>query len=112
VSTALDPLGKQVFEGACVSCHSWSGRSMLNTYANLTGARAVNDPSATNVAQIVISGMKRKSGDETVTMPAFGAAYSDVEIAAVANYVTQRFGSVASSVQSGQIRLLRSQSAQ
>ena len=26
-------------------------------------------------------------------MPAFGNAYSDVEIAAVANYVTARFGS-------------------
>jgi mono/diheme cytochrome c family protein len=45
-------------------------------------------------------------------MPAFGAAYSDVEIAAVANYVTERFGSVGSSVQAQEIRLLRSQSAQ
>ncbi len=112
MSASLDPRGKQVFEEACVSCHSWSGRSMLTSYATLTGARAVNDPSAMNIAQIVISGMRRKSGDETVTMPAFGAAYSDVEIAAVANYVTERFGSVASSVRAGGIRLLRSQSAQ
>lgn len=112
MSANVDPLGKHVFEEACVSCHSWSGRSVLTSYATLTGSRAVNDPSATNVAQIVISGMKRRSGDDTVTMPAFGAAYSDVEIAAVANYVTQRFGSVASSVEAGQIRLLRSQSAQ
>lgn len=85
---------------------------MLTSYATLTGARAVNDPSATNVAQIVISGMKRRSGDDTVTMPAFGAAYSDVEIAAVANYVTERFGSVASSVQAREVGLLRSQSAE
>jgi mono/diheme cytochrome c family protein len=112
MSASLDPRGKQVFEEACVSCHSWSGRSMLTAYATLTGARAVNDPSAMNVAQIVISGMRRKSGDDTVTMPAFGAAYSDVEIAAVANYVTERFGSVGSSVQARGIRLLRSQSAQ
>jgi mono/diheme cytochrome c family protein len=112
MSAALNPLGKQVFEGACVSCHSWSGRSKLTPYATLTGARAVNDPTATNVAQIVISGMKRRSRDGTVTMPAFGAAYSDVEIAAVANYVTGRFGSVASSVQAGEVRLLRSQTAQ
>jgi mono/diheme cytochrome c family protein len=112
MSANVDPLGKQVFEGACVSCHSWSGRSMLTSYATLTGARAVNDPSATNVAQIIISGMTRRSADGTVTMPAFGAAYSDVEIAAVANYVTGRFGSVASSVQAQEIRLLRSQSSQ
>jgi len=112
MSASLDPRGKQVFEEACVSCHSWSGRSMLTPYATLTGARAVNDPSATNVAQIVISGMTRRRGDDTVTMPAFGAAYSDVEIAAVANYVTERFGSVGSSVQAREIRLLRSQSSQ
>jgi mono/diheme cytochrome c family protein len=112
MSAGLDPLGRQVFEGACVSCHSWSGRSMLTPYATLIGARAVNDPTATNVAQIVISGMKRRSAGGTVTMPAFGAAYSDVEIAAVANYVTARFGSMASSVQAGEVRLLRSQTAQ
>lgn len=106
------PLGKQVFEGACVSCHSWSGRSLLTSFATLTGARAVNDPSATNVAQIVISGMTRRGPNGLVSMPAFGAAYSDVEIAAVANYVTERFGGVASGIQPREIRLLRSQSSQ
>ncbi len=112
VAANFDPRGKRVFEEACVSCHSWSGRSMLTSYATLTGARAVNDPSATNVAQIVISGMRRASADGPVTMPAFGSAYSDVEIAAVANYVTQRFGHVASRLQPGEIASLRSQSSQ
>ena len=112
VTPQFDPLGRQVFEEACVSCHSWSGRSMLTSYATLTGARAVNDPSAANVAQIVICGMRRKSADGTVAMPAFGGAYSDVEIAAVANYVTQRFGGVTSRIQPGEIRLLRSQTAE
>lgn len=112
VAANVDPRGKHVFEEACVSCHSWTGRSMLTSYATLTGARAVNDPSATNVAQIVISGMTRRSRDGTATMPAFGAAYSDVEIAAVANYVTERFGSATSSVQAEDVRLLRSQSSQ
>lgn len=31
-------------------------------------------------------------------MPAFGAAYSDAEIAAVTNYVTARFGTKASAI--------------
>ena len=61
--------------------------------ATLTGAWAVNDPSATNVAQIVISGTKRHTPTGAISMPAFGNAYSDDEIAAVANYVTARFGS-------------------
>jgi len=109
VAAEFDPLGREVFEGACVSCHSWSGRSLLTSYATLTGARAVNDPSATNVAQIVISGMTRRSTAGPVIMPGFGAAYSDVEIAAVANYVTERFGAVGSSIQPQDIRRLKMQ---
>ena len=87
--------GKMVFEGACVSCHGWTGESAISPFATLTGAWAVNDPGATNVAQIVISGTKRHTPPARVSMPAFGSAYSDAEIAAVANYVTARFGSKA-----------------
>jgi mono/diheme cytochrome c family protein len=92
MQVSYDPRGKQIFEGACASCHGWSGVSLLTNYATLTGDRAVNDPSAANVAQIVISGAQRRTAHGLVTMPAFGAAYSDAEIAAVANYVTARFG--------------------
>jgi mono/diheme cytochrome c family protein len=48
-----------VFEGACVSCHGWTGESSISPFATLTGAWAVNDPGATNVAQVVISGTTR-----------------------------------------------------
>ncbi len=51
-----NPLGKQIYEGACASCHSWSGAGPLTPYATLTGNRTVNDPKAINVAQIVIAG--------------------------------------------------------
>jgi mono/diheme cytochrome c family protein len=62
----------------------------------LTGDRAVNDPSAINVAQVVLSGELRHTPDGEVLMPSFGDAYSDSEIAAVSNYVTARFGAVPS----------------
>ena len=44
---------------ACVSCHNWTGVSAITPYATIAGARAVNDRTATNVAQIVISGTVR-----------------------------------------------------
>lgn len=50
VSANVDPLGKAVFEGTCASCHSWTGVSKLTPFATLAGARAVNDPTAINVA--------------------------------------------------------------
>jgi mono/diheme cytochrome c family protein len=106
-----DARGKMVFEGACVSCHGWSGESPISSFATLTGAWAVNDPGATNVAQIVISGTRRHT-EGAVSMPAFGNAYSDAEIAAVANYVTSRFGSKPSQITAQDVAELRKQTAQ
>ena len=107
-----DASGKHLFEGACAACHGWTGQSPISPFATLTGARAVNDPSAINVAQIVISGTRRTTPDGVVSMPAFGPAFSDSEIAAVANYVTARFGSKASSLTEKDIASLRRQTAQ
>jgi mono/diheme cytochrome c family protein len=107
-----DPRGKMVFQGACVSCHGWTGESSISPFATLTGAWAVNDPSATNVAQIVISGTRRHTPQDAVSMPAFGSAYSDVEIAAVANYVTARFGSKPSRITAQDVAELRKQTSQ
>jgi mono/diheme cytochrome c family protein len=107
-----DARGKMVFEGACVSCHGWSGESAVSPTATLTGAWAVNDPAATNVAQIVISGTKRQTPDGALSMPAFGNAYSDDEIAAVANYVTARFGAKGSKLTARDVGELRKQTSE
>jgi mono/diheme cytochrome c family protein len=109
--TTAVALGKKVFQEACVSCHDWSGISAISPYATIAGARAVNDPKATNVAQIVISGTRRLTPKGIISMPAFGAAYSDTEIAAVANYVTARFGSEPSKVTEKKVADLRDQTA-
>ena len=107
-----DARGKRVFEGACVSCHGWTGESAISPFATLTGAWAVNDPGATNVAQIVIAGTRRHTPADAVSMPAFGNAYSDIEIADVANYVTSRFGSRASRLTARDVAELRKQTSQ
>jgi mono/diheme cytochrome c family protein len=103
--------GKKIFEGACVSCHGWTGESAVSPMASLIGSAAINDPSAINVAQIVIGGTKRLTPDGALSMPAFGQAYSDDEIAAVANYVTARFGAKGSSLTATDVAKLREQVA-
>jgi mono/diheme cytochrome c family protein len=105
-----DTLGGKVFAQACASCHSWTGVSAISPFATISGSRAVNDPSATNVAQIVISGTRR-STPGGMSMPAFGSTYTDTEIAAVANYVTGRFGSAASKLTAKDVADLRGQTA-
>jgi mono/diheme cytochrome c family protein len=107
--TTADARGKMVFEGACVSCHGWTGESPVSQFATFTGSRAVNDPGATNVVQIVISGTKRLTPAGAISMPAFGDAYSDDEIAAVANYVTKRFGAEGSRITADEVAALRKQ---
>src|SRR6476619_3097851 len=104
-----DVLGQRVFEQACVSCHNWTGVSALSPYAIIIGARGVNDPTATNVVQIGISGTRRHHPKDAISMPAVCNAYSDVEIAAVANYVTGRFGSKQSKVSEKDVAQLRRQ---
>jgi mono/diheme cytochrome c family protein len=80
-------------------------------YANLAGTRAVNDPTATNVVQIVVAGTTRDSAHGSLYMPDFGSAYSDTEVAAVANYITARFGSSPSNVTAANVENLRKESA-
>jgi mono/diheme cytochrome c family protein len=110
-SATADVLGGKVFQEACVSCHNWTGVSAISPYATIAGTRAVNDPAATNVAQIVITGTRRLTPRGVISMPAFGSAYSDNEIAAVANYVTGRFGSEQSRITDKDVAELRGETA-
>jgi len=99
--------GKRVFEGNCASCHAWTGDGAIVNEAQLTGVRAVNDGSATNVIQVILGGTgSAESGG--AFMPSFAEAYSDTEIAAVANYVTARFGSKPSRVTPAEVAKRRS----
>ncbi|MGC1776913.1 MAG: c-type cytochrome [Xanthobacteraceae bacterium] len=106
-----DTAGKTVFEQACASCHNWTGVSPISPFATIAGTRAVNDSTATNVAQIVISGTVRHTPQGIISMPAFGSAYSDIEIAAVANYVTGRFGSAPSDLTDKDVAKLRGETS-
>jgi mono/diheme cytochrome c family protein len=107
VVAGTDTNGKAVYAGACAGCHDWTGVSPVIPYATLTGVRSVNDPTATNVVQVILSGAHRHAVDAHADMPAFGSAYSDVEIAGLANYVTARFGARPSSLTPQDIAALR-----
>ena len=78
-------------------------------FATLTGTRGVNDPTATNVAQVIIGGGQRHGAGDANNMPAFGTTYTDAEIASVANYVTARFGAKPSDLTAAKVSKLRSQ---
>ncbi|HEY4146941.1 cytochrome c [Pinirhizobacter sp.] len=89
---AATALGSELFEGACASCHQWNGAGQQTPYASLAGTRGVNDPKGANVTQAILHGVKMRIGENDIYMPAFGHAYSDAEVAALANYVIGHFG--------------------
>jgi mono/diheme cytochrome c family protein len=105
----VDPHGRAVYEGACAGCHGWTGISPVLPFATLTGTRAVNDPTAINVTQVIIGGAQRHAVNATANMPSFGEAYSDAEIASVANFVTGRFGAQPSEMTADRVAKLRTQ---
>jgi mono/diheme cytochrome c family protein len=108
-ATDSNASGKVVYEGACAGCHGWTGVSPVIPFATLTGTRSVNDPSANNVAQVIIGGGHRHLPVDANNMPAFGATYSDAEIAAVANYVTALYGVKGSELTAAHVAKLRAQ---
>ncbi len=85
-------LGQRLFEGVCASCHQWNGGGRMTSYASLAGSQAVNDPRGTNLVQVMLQGADLQAGQRRGYMPSFRDAYSDDELAAIANYVIGHFG--------------------
>jgi mono/diheme cytochrome c family protein len=85
-------LGLALFEGACASCHAGDGSGRESPYAGLSSTRTVSDVSGANVTAIILQGAALVINGHDVYMPAFGRAYSNTEIAALANYVILEFG--------------------
>ena len=107
-SDATQTAGRLLFAGTCSGCHSWTGVSDYIPYASLTGTRAVNDPTATNVALAILRGAgPLPAAGAIATMPAFGAVWNDDQIAEVSNYVIARFGAKPSSISAAQVGKLR-----
>jgi mono/diheme cytochrome c family protein len=103
-----NPRGHLMFASMCAGCHTWTGTGSYVPYTTLTGNRAVNDPTATNVALAVLHGASAlPSSGEIAAMPAFAAAWTDDEIADVSNYVIARFGAKPSSITAEEVGKLR-----
>jgi len=97
-----------LFASDCAGCHGWTGANKHVPHSTLVGTRAINDPTATNIALAVLRGASSlpPSGDIAV-MPSFGSVYSDRAVAAVANFATARFGAKPSTISAEEVGKLR-----
>lgn len=99
--------GQRLFAGDCAGCHQWNGAGRQTEYASLAGSHAVNDPSGAALVQVLLHGTSLTVGGRTQQMPGFGGAYSDSDVAAVANFVLSHFGSKQGTVTAEQVRAQR-----
>jgi len=102
-----NPLGRRLFEGVCAGCHTWNGAGRETPFAALAGSETVNDPSGTNLVQVLLSGADLHTELGTGYMPGFAKAYSDTELAAVANYAIGHFGGKTGQVSAAMVHRLR-----
>ena len=109
VAAADNLRGLEIFSADCAGCHGWTGENDLVPHSTFTGSRAVNDPTATNVALAIVHGASSLASPDgaVAMMPAFGDIYSDDDVAAVSNYVIARFGATPSAITAADVARLR-----
>jgi mono/diheme cytochrome c family protein len=102
---AADGLGAHIFATACQGCHLPDGAGRQSNWAALAGSHSTVN--ATNMLQILAHGSNLETPHGNVFMHAFTGAYTDTEIAAVANYVSAQIGGRDGSVSAGDVARAR-----
>lgn len=99
--------GKQIYAGACASCHGWNGEGQFNPRAAILGGHALSDPTASNVVRVVLQGSSDHEAAPGKTMPSFAKIYSDEDVASLANYVVEHFSGRKGTVTADQVSQAR-----
>jgi mono/diheme cytochrome c family protein len=106
-----DGLGQHLFVEACAGCHLPDGSGRQSAWAALRGSHTANDPAGTNLVQVLTHGTQIRTSQGLMFMHPFLSAYTDEELAALANYVNAQFGSGDARVTPDKIRKQRKQEA-
>jgi len=105
--------GAALFSGYCASCHRADGSGSGNqSYPSLFHNTATGGANPSNLIATILHGVDRKVGDKHVLMPNFGddsyvQPLTDEQIAAISNYVLQRFGNPSTTVTSADVAVAR-----
>jgi mono/diheme cytochrome c family protein len=105
--------GAALFSGYCASCHRADGSgSGDQSYPSLFHNTATGGANPSNLVATILHGVDRKVGDQHVLMPNFGddsyvQPLTDDQIAAISNYVLQRFGNPTATVTSADVAVAR-----
>ena len=90
---SLDTRGSRLFADACAGCHLPSGGGRQSNWAALAGAHTVTDVNGTNLVAVLTQGTRIETEQGDMFMHPFNRAYTNDEMAALANYTRAQFGS-------------------
>ena len=99
--------GAHLFVQACTGCHLPDGAGRQSPWAALAGAHSTGDVTGTNMVQILAHGSQMQTAEGQVFMHSFTGGYTDVELAAIANYAIGQFGGRQGRVMPQQIKAAR-----
>jgi mono/diheme cytochrome c family protein len=85
-------LGAHLFAEACQGCHLPNGDGRQSPWAALRGSHTAGDPAGTNLVQVLTQGTQIRTSQGVMFMHKFTGAYTDRELAALADYTTAQFG--------------------
>jgi mono/diheme cytochrome c family protein len=100
--------GAILYNAACATCHGVDGAGTADgTFPSLTGNATVGSASPANLVLTIAGGVDREGANGHAFMQTFGEELSDAQIAAVATYVTARFGNPEVTVDEAAVTELR-----
>ncbi len=93
--------GAAIFRDQCSACHGLEGKGVPNLFPALAGSSQVRSEDPATILRVILRGARSVATDGEPTgpgMPSFAWQLSDREIAAVATYVRNAWGSAAPAV--------------
>lgn len=85
-----DTPGASIYQAACATCHE-SNRPLPYSGIDLRLSTALSAPDPRNAANVMLSGIRPVSGEQSPIMPGFANSMTDEQIAALLTYLRGRF---------------------
>jgi nicotinate dehydrogenase subunit B len=85
------PEGAALFAGACANCHGPGAPMMQQGRPPLSWGTPLREDSPHDTLHMIVGGLASPAGPTGPVMPAFGADFTDRQIALIATYLRARF---------------------
>jgi mono/diheme cytochrome c family protein len=106
--------GQRLYNTLCAACHQVDGNGLAGLFPPIAGSEWVTGDEG-RLIRVILHGLtgEIRVGDRTYTgtMPPFGAALSDAEVAALATYIRSNFGNRAPAIDAAAVERVRTAAA-